>query len=208
MPTATWERLPETRRRAVIDAAEREFATNGFSGGSLNVIAREAGVAKGSLFQYFDDKLDLFAFLSELASIRIGAAMAEENAALPWSDDFFGALAASMKAWCAHFRSHPDDLAMTAAVNLEPDASARLAVREVVNRHYVAALRGVIDHGVASGAVRADADLDAFLAMLVLVLPHLALASTMPGLDPVLGLTNDADEGVDRIVAVFRAAFG
>lgn len=208
MPTATWERLPATRRDAVVAAAEREFAANGFSRGSLNVIAREAGVAKGSLFQYFEDKLDLFAHLSELASRRIGEAMAKENADLPWSEDFFGSLAASMKAWVAHFRAHPDDLAMTAAVNLEPDATTRLAVREVVNRHYVVGLRGVVERGVAAGAVRPDADLDAFLAFLLLVLPHLALATSMPGLDPVLGLAERPDEGVDRLVAVLRSAFG
>jgi AcrR family transcriptional regulator len=208
VPTPTWDRLPAARRDAVVAAAAREFAGKGFSSGSLNVIAREAGVAKGSLFQYFEDKLDLFAHLSELASERIGAAMAKENASLPWAEDFFGSLAASMKAWVDHFQAHPDDLAMTAAVNLEPDPSTRRAVREVVNRHYVAGLRGLIDRGVASGALRPDADHDAFLALLLLVLPHLALATTLAGLDPVLGLADDPDQGVDRLVEVFRTAFG
>jgi len=208
VPTATWERLAPARREAIVKAAEREFAANGFSGGSLNVIAREAGVAKGSLFQYFDDKLDLFTHLSDLASQRIGAAMAITNADLPWQDDFFAALAESMKSWVAHFRAHPDDLAMTAAVNLEPDATARQAVRGVVNRYYVDGLRVVIDRGVAAGAVAPDADVDAFLALLVLVLPHLALATSLPGLDPVLGLIEDPDSGVDRIIAVFRRSFG
>ena len=50
MPTVTWARLDPTRRAAVIEAAEAEFGTHGFSRGSLNVIARRAGVAKGSLF--------------------------------------------------------------------------------------------------------------------------------------------------------------
>src|SRR5690349_5607311 len=49
MPTETWMRLPDARRATVLDAAEAEFARNGYSRGSLNVIAREAGVAKGSL---------------------------------------------------------------------------------------------------------------------------------------------------------------
>ncbi len=59
MPTVTWARVDATRRAAVIEAAEAEFGAHGFSGGSLNVIARRAGVAKGSLFQYFADKRDL-----------------------------------------------------------------------------------------------------------------------------------------------------
>lgn len=208
MPTPTWDRLPAARRDAIVAAAEAEFAARGFSRGSLNVIAREAGVAKGSLFQYFADKLDLFAYLSDLASVRIGAAMAKHNAPLPWADDYFGALTASLVAWIGHFRDHPIDLAVTAAVNLELDTETRVAVREVVNRHYVRGLRGLLDVGVEVGALRRDADLDACLALLILVMPHLALAANMPGLDPVLDLHDDPERGVERIVAVLRAAFG
>ena len=208
MPTPTWDRLPSERRGAIVAAAEAEFAAKGFSRGSLNVIAREAGVAKGSLFQYFADKLDLFAHLSDLASIRIGAAMAKHNAPLPWADDYWGALNESLLAWIEHFRDHPVDLALTAAVNLELDTEVRVAVREVVNRHYLRGLRNLLDRGIETGAVRADADHDAFLAQLILVMPHLGLAANMPGLDPVLGLHEDPAGGVARIVAVWRAAFG
>lgn len=52
MPTVTWARVDPARRAAVVEAAEAEFGAHGFSRGSLNVIARRAGVAKGSLFQY------------------------------------------------------------------------------------------------------------------------------------------------------------
>jgi len=208
MPTATWDRLPSERRDAVVAAAEAEFGSRGFSRGSLNVIAREAGVAKGSLFQYFDDKLDLFAYLSDLASVRIGTAMAKYNAPLPWADDYWGSLELSLGAWVDHFRDHPIDLAMTAAVNLEPDTDARVAVRAAVHPHYLVGLRALIAWGVGSGAVRPDADHEAFLALMLLVMPHLALASNTPGLDPVLGLYDDPHDGIARIVAVCREAFG
>lgn len=208
MPTPTWDRLPPERRDAVVTAAEAEFSAKGFSRGSLNVIAREAGVAKGSLFQYFDDKTDLFAYLSELASVRIGAAMAKHNAPLPWVDDYWGSLVVSLEAWVAHFAEHPIDLALTAAVNLEPDTDARVAVRATVHRHYLAGLRHLIERGVAAGAIRPDADQDAFLALMLLVMPHLALATNTPGLDPVLGLHDDPHDGIVRIVATCRSAFG
>ena len=53
MPRPTWFNLDEGRRERVLRAAMAEFGSRGYSAGSLNVIAREAGVAKGSLFQYF-----------------------------------------------------------------------------------------------------------------------------------------------------------
>ncbi|MEP7180295.1 MAG: helix-turn-helix domain-containing protein, partial [Pseudonocardiales bacterium] len=65
MPRPTWDRLEQSRRDRVLRAAMVEFGRRGYSGASLNVIAREAGVAKGSLFQYFDDKFDFFAYVAE-----------------------------------------------------------------------------------------------------------------------------------------------
>lgn len=212
MPTATWERLPEQRRRSVLDAAEAEFAERGFSGGSLNTIVREAGISKGSLFQYFEDKADLYAYLAELASVRIRARMEGHISGLSWDEDFFGALGDMMLFWTEYFGKHPADRAMTAAVNLEPEASTRTAVRVTVNRHYVEVLGPLLDDARATGSLRPAADVDAFLALLMLILPHLAIAPHHPGLDPVLGLFDAGPKQrratVTRLNEVFRAAFG
>jgi AcrR family transcriptional regulator len=211
VPTATWQRLEPKRRDAVVAAAEAEFARHGFSGGSLNVIAREAGVSKGSLFQYFTDKVDLYAHLSELASDRIREAMVARLAELPWSTDYFGSLRDLALFWVRYFSSHPLELALTAAVNLEPDVAARSAVRGVANDRYLEVLRPLLELGRDSGQLRPDADLDAFLALLLLLLPHLALAPHTPGLDPVFDLHAGQDDvlesTVDRLLTVFEDAF-
>lgn len=212
MPTSTWERLPEARRASVIAAAEEEFAEHGFSGGSLNVIARKAGVAKGSLFQYFHDKVDLYSYLSERASLRIRRDMEAVIGSLPWHDDFFASFGGLLLAWEDYFRSHPLELAMTVAVNLEPDRSARTAVRQVANEHYLSVLQPLLVEAREQGAIRPDADIEAFLALLVVLLPHVAVAPSSPGLDPVLGLSSPDREdrvgAINRLVAVLQAAFG
>ena len=208
MPTETWTRLPEERRATVLAAAEAEFARNGYSRGSLNVIAREAGVAKGSLFQYFDDKMDLFAHLSELAVARVGEAMAELVETLDWDAGFFEAYAALADGWVQYFVEHPIDRSLSAAVFLEPDPDAHAAVREIVDRNLIDFLRPLVDHAIETGWIRADADVDAFLTLQLLTLPHLALAPSHPELDPLLDLGIDPAPGVRRLVAVLRAAFG
>ncbi len=184
----------------------------GFSGGSLNVIAREAGVAKGSLFQYFHDKQDLYAYLSERASARIHSDMESAIRAMDWGQGFFGPLRDLVVAWEEYFHSHPLELAMTVAVNLEPDRSARMAVRGAANEHYLAVLRPLMAGAQQRGHLREDADVDAFLALLLVLLPHIALASHSPGLDPVLGLgSEDRAErvrAIDRVIATLRDAFG
>ncbi len=193
----------------MLAAAEAEFALNGFSRGSLNVIAREAGVAKGSLFQYFDDKVDLFAHLCDRAVERIGDAMSDRVETLDWTAGFFPACSELLGTWVDYFVQNPVDRSLSAAVFLEPDPEARSAARAIVDEHLLGFLRPILVDAQRDGWLRADADLDAFMSLLLLVLPHLALAPSHPELDPLLGLgSSDPAKGIDRLMAVFEAAFG
>lgn len=53
-------RIPEEKRKRIYDAAINEFAIYGYVNANTNKIARNAGISVGSLFQYFDNKEDLF----------------------------------------------------------------------------------------------------------------------------------------------------
>lgn len=212
MPTVTWARLDPARRAAVIEAAEAEFGARGFSQGSLNVIARRAKVAKGSLFQYFADKRDLYAFVAETGGQRVRAHMEERIRELDPSRPFFAFLTDLLDAWVAYFADHPGDRALHAAASLEVDADARISVQTVIHRHYLAVLRPLVHDAQRRGDLRADADTDVLLSLLLLIFPHLALAPYVRGLDPVLGLDEPSAEqpglAVRRLVAALAAAFG
>ncbi len=161
----------------------REFGRCGYSGGSLTVVAREAGVAKGSLFQYFPDKLDFFSYVAEYTSIRVRNQMTRWLAALDPERPFFEFMLELMLAWMRYYDEHPLERGVTAATNLELDPQVRVAVREPVNRIYVAALHPFADRARERGELHPEADLDAFVALLVILLPHFALAPHLPGLD-------------------------
>ena len=211
MPTVTWARLDGERRAAVIAAAEAEFAAHGFSGGSLNVIARRAGVAKGSLFQYFADKRDLYAFITDVASQRVRRYMEDRIRDLDASRPFFEFLADLLDAWVAYFADHPRERKLHAAANFELETDARVSVRAVVHRHYLDVLRPLIQDARTRGDLRSDADVETLLSLLLMILPHLALAPYVRGLDPILGLDELSPEqpalAVRRYVAVLAAAF-
>jgi AcrR family transcriptional regulator len=51
---------PPERRQAILDAALNVFAEQGFAAARLDDVARQAGVAKGTLYLYFRDKEELF----------------------------------------------------------------------------------------------------------------------------------------------------
>ena len=129
MPTVTWARVDPARRAAVIAAAEAEFGAHGYSRGSLNVIARKAGVAKGSLFQYFADKRDLYAFIADVGSQRVRSYMEGRIRELDPNRPFFEFLPVLLDDWVAYFADHPRERALHAAASFEVDADARVSVR-------------------------------------------------------------------------------
>lgn len=63
MPKPTFFNLPEAKRARFVDAAIDEFSSHSFGEASLTTIVKNVGIAKGSVYQYFDDKLDLYRWL-------------------------------------------------------------------------------------------------------------------------------------------------
>src|SRR6266849_5989322 len=51
----------EGTREAILNAAEVVFAEHGFDGARIDAIAAQAGYNKSLIFQYFGDKLGLYA---------------------------------------------------------------------------------------------------------------------------------------------------
>jgi len=70
MATETFRRIDPGRRASLLHAAYEEFAATGYEAASLNNMLRKAGIPKGSLYQYFDSKKDLYSHLMQLAHGR------------------------------------------------------------------------------------------------------------------------------------------
>src|SRR5260370_10908974 len=63
----------EGARRAILNAAEEVFAQHGFDGARIDAIAAAAGYNKSLIFQYFDDKLGLYAEVLKRADRELNA---------------------------------------------------------------------------------------------------------------------------------------
>src|SRR5690242_11815925 len=62
----TFFNLPEEKRTLIINAAIDEFAEYGFEASSINRIVANSGISKGSFYQYFEDKMDVFKYLMDV----------------------------------------------------------------------------------------------------------------------------------------------
>lgn len=59
----TFEKLPEEKKKKIIDACVDEFGSKGYSNASTNNIVKNAGISKGTLFNYFGNKKNLFLYI-------------------------------------------------------------------------------------------------------------------------------------------------
>lgn len=59
------------KREQILEGAHRVFMEMGFDASSMNDIAREAGVSKGTLYVYFKNKEDLFAAMVQSQKTRV-----------------------------------------------------------------------------------------------------------------------------------------
>ncbi len=75
LPTAIAESArSEQRRRAILDVASQAFLEDGFAATSMSSIAARLGGSKGTLYNYFRSKEELFAaFMTDVCGSRANA---------------------------------------------------------------------------------------------------------------------------------------
>ena len=63
MPKPTFYNLPHEKQQTLIHAAQEEFSTTSLFEASIANIVKSAGIPRGSFYQYFEDKEDIYFFL-------------------------------------------------------------------------------------------------------------------------------------------------
>ncbi len=67
MPKTTFYNLTEEKKKLIIDITINEFYQYGYEMASISRIVEKAAIAKGSFYQYFENKEDLFGLIIDTA---------------------------------------------------------------------------------------------------------------------------------------------
>lgn len=67
LPNSTFFNLPDNKRNLIISKATEEFSMYDYATASINQICKYSNIAKGSFYQYFIDKQDLYVYIMTLA---------------------------------------------------------------------------------------------------------------------------------------------
>jgi len=156
MPTPTFFRLPDARREPLVEEAIAEFAERPYAEASLSELARRARVPKGSVYQYFEDKLDLYRWLlTEEVPRRKRDFLGESGA----HGDFWERLETRIERGMAFLVEHPL-LARLSAAAAAPTANAEVrGLHKAICEAGIDELRALLAEGAKAGALSAP-DLD------------------------------------------------
>jgi TetR/AcrR family fatty acid metabolism transcriptional regulator len=147
----------DRKRREILEAAMRVFAREGYHRAKMKAVAEEAGIGKGTVYEYFKSKTDLFLalhdhmlaelkafYMKELEGIRQPAAMLERFIAVAFQ---------TFRLWEPFFLVFFDYWAEGGRGEQQTLLQTRLREAYAVARNDVAA---IIAAGVKDGSLRCD----------------------------------------------------
>ncbi|NJN19540.1 MAG: TetR/AcrR family transcriptional regulator [Oscillochloris sp.] len=210
MPKPTFENLAPAKRRAIIEIAVEEFAEHPYALASISRIVERAGIAKGSLYQYFAHKQDLFLYLVEYAAAAQLAILQELS--LPEPESGFFALLRRQMGISNQVAAAAPHLARLIARAYSDDLPFHDQVLQRLQQAGEDHLEGLIRRGIAAGEL--DPDLDPELAALMiksltgeigqLITRRLGISAAEAAADPSRLSGPEAERIYDQVIAVLQ----
>lgn len=142
------------KRAQILDGAKRCFLTLGFEAASMNEITAEAGVSKGTLYVYFEDKQDLFkALIDREKSAVMSAAQQqlEQGGTIPEALHRFGAYVTARLTSEEVIRAQRMVLGVAERM---PEIAARFFTGDSFSAHHI--LQDWLDVHVAAGDLQIE----------------------------------------------------
>ena len=176
----------DAKRLQILEAATARFAEAGYEAASMDGLAAAAGVSKGSLYDYFQNKEDLFYAAFEWFEQQVLAtSMTRMQEGQTTRDRLINFADASVSGLMEHIALYPVMLEVWAA-------AAKSGTRERFSdamRNLYRGFRGQIGALIAeaqkAGEIRTDADGDALAGMLIGAVDGLLLQYWLdPSFDP------------------------
>lgn len=140
------------KQNSILDAARTVFSREGYADTSVDAVAAEAGIAKGTVYLYFKSKEELY-LAAVLRDIRAFASVAREQMEhAPSLEEQIGAF---LRVRLDYFREHRDFLRIYlteySKICAETPISKELRRLQRDNMHHLA---GLIEDAIGRGEIR------------------------------------------------------
>jgi AcrR family transcriptional regulator len=167
MPTRTFFDLAPERRERLVREAIVEFSEKPFAEASLSQIAQRSRIPKGSFYQYFEDKLDLYRWLvTEETPRHKRRFLAERGTGKSYWERFEDRIERGMA-----FLVERPRLARLSAAAADPSALPKVrGLHQAVCKAGLEEWRTLLAEGVAKGEIASDLDLDVATCLVAAVI--------------------------------------
>ncbi len=156
----TFDNISPEKRRRVIEAATNEFAKKGYHDASISNIAAVADISVGSVYKYFENKLDLFLTIvdhsiNRMETLLTGLAEADEDVIIKVEKILREIISASredgilIKLYNGMTAVNDKELARQFAAEME-SVTARIYTAAIADGQKNGEIRQDIDPGVAA----------------------------------------------------------
>jgi len=203
----TFLNLPEDKQQRILEEAVREFAENGYQKASLNTIVRRVGIAKGSMYQYFQNKESLFFYVFARFTGLVKLAV-RESVATAGNGDFWGLVREVLWAGIRFLDSCPHYFQIYLKVLFESEVPRREELVAQVRLFSMEFFGPLCVEAGEKDQLRRDVPPPMIIFMLDALLDRFLQGYARPYLDGGLGLSGRSREqlgsDVDLIIQVLR----
>ncbi len=154
MPKKTFIKLSKNRKESFTQAFLKEFALHDYDNASISKVLKNLGIAKGSFYQYFDDKLDLFNYLIHHCSVVKMTYI--NNIHRTEFSTFWDYWFALIQAGFRFDEEHPIETNFLYNLSNHLDSPSLKEFKEIYNTQSQFALEKLIQPEINSGEIRSD----------------------------------------------------
>ncbi|MFW6288629.1 MAG: TetR/AcrR family transcriptional regulator [Spirochaetota bacterium] len=158
MPKPTFLNLDEAKRERFLAAADQEFALHDYAQASVSRIVAELGIAKGSLYQYFDDKQELYLYLIERAATAKLESIPEELGPYGEHEGFFAFHTRLILAGANFDLRNPHFSLILYRGTQDTTGPEAAGISRELRARSAEFLRGFVEVAIERGEVRSDID--------------------------------------------------
>ena len=168
MPKETFYNLPSEKRDRIVEAALKEFEENSFDQASTNRIIEQSGISKGSFYQYFNDKKDLYKYLIQL---MVEAKLKYITPAMqnPFNHDFFEVIHDMNEAGLRFALDQPRFLKIGTRLLQDKNHSIYKEIIAENQERAFGVYSALVKNAVERGELRNDIDVD-FTARIIFIM--------------------------------------
>lgn len=158
MPTQTFFNLDEDKKERIIAASIDEFANYSISNASIQRIVKEAGIPRGSFYQYFTDIKDLYRYIFTISGEKKIVYMGDTIAALNKLSTF--AVIRELYKAGIRFANENPKLAQIGNRLLREDVSIRQEIMGDLEKQSQLFFEDLLKKGKEKGDISSDLDVE------------------------------------------------